>query len=50
MHGARLRALIALAALAVAPVADAFDWHIDVTPAGELFPALLLFFHVLQKQ
>lgn len=41
-RGTGLRALCALAALASSTAAHAFDWAIDVTPAGELFPALQL--------
>lgn len=39
-----IRALLcgACAALAAAPTAQALDWSVDVTPAGELFPALQL--------
>lgn len=35
-------AVFALTALATAPAAHALDWNVDVTPAGELFPALQL--------
>jgi len=40
--GARWRATLALAVLALATEASALDWHVDVTPAGELFPVLQL--------
>lgn len=36
----RLRAAFALLALGACAWAQAFDWQVDVTPAGELFPAL----------
>ena len=35
-----LRAAFALLALGACTCAQAFDWQVDVTPAGEVFPAL----------
>ena len=32
----------ALLAAAAGPAAHAFDWQVEITPAGELFPALEL--------
>jgi hypothetical protein len=41
-RGMRVHVALALAAVFTAAPADAFEWQIDITPAGELFPALQL--------
>jgi hypothetical protein len=41
-HVVLARAVLALALICAAVRADAYEWQIDITPAGELFPALQL--------